>query len=79
MPPQNRSIRGQPEERGGVDEGVERASCQGADRRLATFAGVALRFAAIALLAALIPARRAMNVDPLTALRFESWYCPIRG
>ena len=38
---------------------------------LATFAGVALLFAAIALLAALIPARRAMNVDPLTALRFE--------
>lgn len=35
------------------------------------FAGVALLFAAIALLAALILARRATNGDPLTALRFE--------
>ncbi len=36
-----------------------------------TFAGVSLLFATIAALAAFIPARRAVRVDPLIALRFE--------
>ena len=37
----------------------------------ATFAGVGMLFAAIATIAAFIPARRATKVDPLVALRFE--------